>query len=515
MSRYWHLSLFVGSAGDYFYVIERGSFTVLVNGVEVATLSDGQSFGELALLYDTNRQATVRAMVNSTAFALDRSAFRYIVAHSFDNRRAEVQRALTRVPLLEGLTKQQIMKISDSVEIIRFKPEEYIIRKGSEGNIFYMIKDGTVRVINVGASEQFRDHELGPGDYFGERALITGEPRAADVVAVTPVTLIALDRELFNSLLGPLREVLDHNLNLRIIESVKLFSSLTDREKALVARSFEHETFAPGSDIVREGDKGRKFYIIKDGTAVVTVGGKEVGQLISGQYFGEMAELDDEVRKATVTAQTACECFTLDRPAFHRILGSVRGQLEEETKGRKVAIIGATQGGGDGQQLGSGGSKGPSAEEEAATKVEFSQLSPIAVLGSGTFGRVSLVQHKPSGNVYALKAMLKSEIELHKQQSNVMNEKELMFMCNHPFVLRLYKTFKDSKRLYMLLELVQGGELFSVLHTPRGDGVSDASAKFYGAGVLLALTHLHQRDIAYRDMKPVSAHVPIYPPSRN
>jgi cGMP-dependent protein kinase len=471
---------------------------VLVNGVEVATLRDGQAFGELALLYDTNRQATVRAMTHSTAFALDRSAFRYIVAHSFDSRRGEVQRTLTRVPLLEGLTKQQIMRISDSVEIIRFKPEDYIIRKGSEGNIFYMIKDGTVRVINVGASEQFRDHELGPGDYFGERALITGEPRAADVVAVTPVTLLALDRELFNSLLGPLREVLDHNLNLRIIESVKLFSSLTDREKALVARSFEHETFAAGSAIVREGDKGRKFYIMKEGTAVVTVGGKEVGQLIPGQYFGEMAELDDQVRKATVTAQTACECFTLDRPAFHRILGSVRGQLEEETKERKVALSGAASPG-EAQPA-----KAPSSQDEAAARIEFSQLSPIAVLGSGTFGRVSLVQHKPSGNVYALKAMLKSEIELHKQQVNVMNEKELMLMCNHPFVLRLYKTFKDSRRLYMLLEFVQGGELFSVLHTPRGDGVSDASAKFYGAGVLLALIHLHQRDIAYRDMKPVS-----------
>lgn len=181
------------------------------------------------------------------------------------------------------------------MEIVKFEAGDYVIRKGSEGNIFYMIKEGTVRVVNVGASGQFNDHTLSAGDYFGERALITGEPRAADVIAVTKVTVMALDRVLFNSLLGPLREVLDFNLNLRIIESIKLFSNLTEREKAKVSRSFEYETYNPGTVIVREGDKGRKFYIIKDGTAQVTSSGEEIGQLVGGQYFGELALLDDEV----------------------------------------------------------------------------------------------------------------------------------------------------------------------------------------------------------------------------
>lgn len=104
--------------------------------------------------------------------------------------------------------------------------------------------------------------------------------------------------------------------------------------------------------------------------------------------------------------------------------------------------------------------------------------------------------------VYALKAMLKSEIVASKQQSNVMNEKNVMIQCDHPFVLRLFQTFKDQKRLYMLLEFVQGGELFSVLHKPDRDGVPDHHAKFYAAGVMLALAYLHSKEIAYRDMKP-------------
>lgn len=98
--------------------------------------------------------------------------------------------------------------------------------------------------------------------------------------------------------------------------------------------------------------------------------------------------------------------------------------------------------------------------------------------------------------------MMKSEIVAHKQQLNVVNEKNIMIQCNHPFILRLFQTFKDSNKLYMLLEFIQGGELFSVLHTPQNDGVSDAQAKFYGGAILLAVAYLHSKDIAYRDMKP-------------
>jgi protein kinase A len=133
---------------------------------------------------------------------------------------------------------------------------------------------------------------------------------------------------------------------------------------------------------------------------------------------------------------------------------------------------------------------------------KFNDLIPISILGSGTFGRVSLVREKNTQNIYALKAMLKTEIVAHKQQNNVLNEKNIMMSCNHPFILRMYQTFKDVRKLYMLLEFVQGGELFAVLHTSRSDGVSDAQAKFYAVGIILALGYLHKKDIAYRDLKP-------------
>ena len=194
-----------------------------------------------------------------------------------------------------------------------------------------MIKEGTV-VVDVG--DQFSQSTLGPGEYFGERALITGEPRAATITAQTKVLLMALDRDAFNSLLGPILDLLTHNSNLRVLNSVKLFANLTNSERRKICQSFDLESFAVNAIIIKQGDPGSKFYILKSGTTKVVADEKEVGQLVAGSYFGEMALLDDETRKASVIATSDCECFVLDRATFTRILGSMQHIISREANQR-------------------------------------------------------------------------------------------------------------------------------------------------------------------------------------
>lgn len=101
--------------------------------------------------------------------------------------------------------------------------------------------------------------------------------------------------------------------------------------------------------------------------------------------------------------------------------------------------------------------------------------------------------------------MNKQQCIEYGQHEGVIREKNILANIDHPFLLKMWGSYQDDKNIMMLLSLIQGGELFSVLHTDKGDGVSNADAVFYGACVLEGLGHLHERNICYRDLKPENA----------
>jgi len=113
---------------------------------------------------------------------------------------------------------------------------------------------------------------------------------------------------------------------------------------------------------------------------------------------------------------------------------------------------------------------------------------------------VKLVEVQGEGKLYALKAMRKKQLIALKQVEHVMNEKRLLALCDHPFLINLVGAFQDATELYMVLELALGGELFTVLRDRvRFD---EPMARFYAASVVSAFIHLHDKKIVYRDLKP-------------
>jgi len=142
----------------------------------------------------------------------------------------------------------------------------------------------------------------------------------------------------------------------------------------------------------------------------------------------------------------------------------------------------------------------PTFEKRPKESFTLSSFEVMTTLGTGTFGRVRLVKNTSNGKFCALKILKKSEIIRLKQVDHIKSEVSLLSMIQHPFVVNLLGHFQDDRRLYMALEYVQGGELFSYLR--REGSFSDADSKFYAGQITLAFQYLHTLKIVYRDLKP-------------
>lgn len=127
-------------------------------------------------------------------------------------------------------------------------------------------------------------------------------------------------------------------------------------------------------------------------------------------------------------------------------------------------------------------------------------LETIATVGTGTFGRVFLVRERQSRAFYALKQMKIPDVIRLKQEEHVHNEKEVLTEVNHPFLIRLFWTHHDESFLYMLMDYVPGGELFSYLRS-RGR-FSNTTGLFYTSEIVCTIEYLHSKEIVYRDLKP-------------
>lgn len=198
---------------DRLYLIEAGNLKVFKKanpkaphpGNHVFTYRDAGVFGELAMLYNCPRAATVIAESRSTLWYINRETFNALVKDAAAKKRELYETFLSSVDLLKSLDNYERSKVADALKPKEYKSGEYVIRRGDQGKEFYLLEAGTAKAeINGKEVMSYK-----PGMYFGELSLLRDEPRAADVIATSSkLKVLSMERAAFRRLLGPLDSIL-------------------------------------------------------------------------------------------------------------------------------------------------------------------------------------------------------------------------------------------------------------------------------------------------------------------
>ena len=253
-----------------FFVVEAGEVeATLATGATVATLGPGATFGEAALFRcEVRAPLEVWATKDGTVlWAVRAETVRRSMAASSSLRLASFVESLNRVSLLSPLTARELAFVAQNLKPRSFRDGERIIAQGDEDDrTFYILVHGHADVGHEnsdGASKHIAS--LGPGDYFGELALLEKAPRAAHVVANGDATCVALDAEDFERVLGSLQERLTARTMVRALKSIGSLRDLPDDALASVSEVFRTRVKRKGTVLFKEGDSADRVMIVRSG----------------------------------------------------------------------------------------------------------------------------------------------------------------------------------------------------------------------------------------------------------
>jgi len=200
-----------GDDGSFLFIIEEGNLDVYKKfpGADqekmVKSCEPGDVFGELALLYNCPRAASVEARDKCVLWQLDRDTFNGCVKDAAAKKREKYEMFLSKVPLLQGIDSYERSQIADALKAEPAVKNTDVIKQGEPGQAFYILEEGTAAAFKN--DTKVMDYKA--GDYFGELALLKDEPRAASVrITSDSAKLLVLDRRSFKRLLGPLQDLL-------------------------------------------------------------------------------------------------------------------------------------------------------------------------------------------------------------------------------------------------------------------------------------------------------------------
>jgi len=380
-----------------------------------------------------------------------------------------------------------------------------ILEPGPQGKVCVDFPDG-IREVKVQLLRPVEDCpplcRLTSGECFGELSLLYNTRHLATCKAVEPSVVYAIPYKAFKQCFGRREGRPQEKVWIKLLDEVNFLNPLVRSERAEVARNAVGTfSFTPNEMVMTQGEITEKlWFVVEKGSCQVTqkdAAGqiKVSAELRRGNHFGErMIFLQQRAAEFSVQAgPKGMSCLVIDGELLRSLPLNVEGQdTDFGVPGTQKSL----------QEYHSIYANSKAFREE----IPMEELERIGILGEGGFGAVFLCQRKNvPDREYALKRLSKGYIVQANAEKQVCAERDILSMMDSDFIIRFFGSYKDEEYVYMLLELAPGGHLYQLLcdkpqvllaDRPRG-----YAAMFYCACAILALEYLHERRIAYRDLK--------------
>ena len=207
-----------GDDGDELFIVGSGKLRCckLFDGnteeTFLKTYEAGEVFGELALMYNAPRAASIYADEPSELYSLDRDTFNHIVKNATIERRNKFEEFIGKIEILNDLDSYERQKVCDCLQTETFSKGEIVINEGEVGDKFYFVQEGEAEAFKKKEDGEEVVFKFGVNDYFGELALLNGDKRQASIRVVSDVFVVAsLSKQSFKRLLGPVETILEKN----------------------------------------------------------------------------------------------------------------------------------------------------------------------------------------------------------------------------------------------------------------------------------------------------------------
>mmetsp|Transcript_9882 Transcript_9882/g.27421 ORF Transcript_9882/g.27421 Transcript_9882/m.27421 type:complete len:1172 (-) Transcript_9882:144-3659(-) len=591
---------------DFFYVVDKGSVAVEIDGEEVAQATKGDTVGDTNL-YHTKRagkrkKSVFRAKAKSHLYRIDQKTYRTILQTERSSTDDDKTELINGISLFDNMTKEKRQKLVTALKPLPYQKGDVVVPKTQFGEFFIVVSAG--RLISRGGKDEMREGiventakrssgevSVERGQYISEDTLLPkGEliehDAEREVFADTNGLAYQLDRSTFEQVIGAPKDCLLTPGTVLMFERMEALrktptKQLTIEQMAGIQSKIVERRYAAGDEIIPTEEDGQEvpaaLYFIRQGTVKEKTGRFHKLKLAGGVFGQDLFETAREkdsttaVPKHGAVAKEDCVIGVLTIQAYleaflkpiltpeemqmsmikeessswsladsNRSMGSNRS-LSLKGSSHKVTPV-------DGDDDVGGGAAALVAEKGVAPKVsvqkttkkrkksrarmpsldesihgpqrdyKFEDLKRLKMLGEGQFGQVWLATDtkEEERKAYALKIQSKFELVDMAQAEICIREKEIMSRLNHPMIMKLFATFQDSQFLYMLLDMVNGGELFNRIYPMDEEeedddesynseddlGLLESDAKFYCFVLADILKYMHQKKYVYRDLKP-------------